>query len=75
LTWLNQQIELPHPQLLAMEQFAKEHKVPVAPCCQVGHLLFWLCQLTRPHCILELDAAIGYSTAWLAFGAPLGCHC
>src|SRR5277367_153603 len=51
-----------------MEQYAREHSVPIiGPEC--GRLLYLLTQISGARRIFEMGSAIGYSAAWFARAA------
>jgi caffeoyl-CoA O-methyltransferase len=53
------------PELLAMEEYAREHDFPIiGPAC--GHLCYALARMTRATRIFELGSGYGYSTAFFA---------
>jgi caffeoyl-CoA O-methyltransferase len=53
------------PELLAMEDYAREHDFPIiGPAC--GHLCYTLARMTRATRIFELGSGYGYSTAFFA---------
>lgn len=54
--------------LTAMENYAKQHDVPIiGPAC--GRLLHLLTQISGAKRIFEMGSAIGYSTIWFASAA------
>ncbi len=57
------------PPLGEMERAAAERGVPIADR-ELGRLLEILARAVRPRRVLEVGTAIGYSTIWLARGAP-----
>src|ERR1700723_4278692 len=57
--------------LAGMEQYAREHSVPIiGPEC--GRLLYLLTQISGAKRIFEMGSAIGYSTTWFAMAAGPG---
>ncbi|WP_436377037.1 O-methyltransferase [Cytobacillus sp. BC1816] len=58
------------PQLLdKMEQYAKEHNVPIMELAGIEAML-QLLRIQRPKTILEVGTAIGYSAIRMAFAVP-----
>lgn len=58
------------PQLLdKMEQYAKEHNVPIMELAGIEAML-QLLRIQRPKTILEVGTAIGYSALRMAFAVP-----
>src|ERR1700723_3929956 len=57
--------------LAGMEQYAREHSVPIiGPEC--GRLLYLLTQISGARRIFEMGSAIGYSAIWFARAAGPG---
>src|ERR1700723_2615343 len=57
--------------LTSMEQYAREHSVPIiGPEC--GRLLYLLTQISGANRIFEMGSAIGYSAIWFARAAGPG---
>ncbi len=53
------------PELLAMEEHAREHGFPIiGPAC--GHLCYQVARMTGAQRVFELGSGYGYSTAWFA---------
>jgi predicted O-methyltransferase YrrM len=53
------------PELVRMEQYAKEHGFPIiGPIC--GHFCYQLARMIGAQRIFELGSGYGYSTAWFA---------
>ena len=53
------------PELLAMEDYAREHDFPIiGPSC--GHFCYELARMTKATRIFELGSGYGYSTAFFA---------
>lgn len=53
------------PQVLEMEQMAREMKFPIVER-QVGRLLYLLTRLKQPNLVVELGSGFGYSAWWFA---------
>jgi caffeoyl-CoA O-methyltransferase len=54
-----------HPELLAMEEYARSHGFPIiGPAC--GHICYQLARMTGARLVFELGSGYGYSTAWFA---------
>jgi len=54
-----------HPELLAMEEYARVNEFPIiGPAC--GHLCFQVARMTGARRVFELGSGYGYSTAWFA---------
>ena len=53
------------PELLAMEEHAREHGFPIiGPAC--GHLCYQVARMIGARRVFELGSGFGYSTAWFA---------
>jgi predicted O-methyltransferase YrrM len=59
------------PVLREMEEYAKEHHVPIIGPA-VARMIYMLTQLSGARRIFEMGSAIGYSTVWLARAAGPG---
>lgn len=65
LDYLGKMIKQEDPLLLEMEEYARNHHIPII-CRESSRLLLVLCTLSKPKKILEVGTAIGYSSIQLA---------
>jgi caffeoyl-CoA O-methyltransferase len=62
-------VRRPHPVFFEMEEYASLHKIPIITSA-TGAVLHSLVSSWKPEEIWELGTGIGYSTLWMALGAP-----
>ena len=64
-TYLEQLVPARHPELQAMEAYAKEHKFPIiGPAA--GYFCYLTARLIRAKRVFEMGSGFGYSTLWFA---------
>jgi predicted O-methyltransferase YrrM len=62
---LDQLVPARHPELQAMEAYAREHKFPIiGPAA--GHFCYLTARLIGAQRVFEMGSGYGYSTAWFA---------
>ena len=63
--YLDQLVPARHPELQAMEAYAREHKFPIiGPAA--GHFCYLAARLIGAKRVFEMGSGYGYSTAWFA---------